>query len=255
MKPQNLFLERMRRPEVEAALESGMTTVVVPCGAVEQHGPHLPLFVDAEHGTRLGEEVARRLGNALVAPTIRVGCSKHHMAFAGSLSLREETFRAVCEDYCTSLAHHGFSYICMLPSHGGNFKPLENMVDDLDASVGPDCRVVAFTDLIGVIETWKRTVGEEAGLADRVGGHADIAESSVMLCLHSELVREDLAESGYLPRPTDDVMQRIISDGMDSVTPNGILGDARGMSRPIGERCIEALAEVIAAYFRNATGD
>ena len=99
MQQHTLFLERMRWPQVRAAIESGTTTVVVPCGAVEQHGPHLPLFVDAEHGTKLGEEVARRLGRALVAPTIRVGCSDHHMSFAGTISLRQGTFTAVCRDY------------------------------------------------------------------------------------------------------------------------------------------------------------
>jgi len=251
MEPQSLFLERMRRPEVQVALAGGITTAVVPCGAVEQHGPHLPLFMDAEHGTRLGEEVARRLGDALVAPTIRVGCSEHHMAFAGTLSLREDTFRAVCQDYCTSLAHHGFRYICMLPSHGGNFKPLESMVAALDASAGPDCRVVAYTNLLEVLETWRKAIGSESGMADRVGGHADIAESSVMLCLHPELVREDLAEPGNLAPVTDAVIRQIMRDGMDSVTPNGILGDARGMTRDIGERCIAALADVIAGYFRD----
>ncbi|NIM50800.1 MAG: creatininase family protein [Gemmatimonadales bacterium] len=250
MNSNTLFLERMSWPEIEAALQAGMTTAVVPCGAVEQHGPHLPLFVDAEHGTRLGEEVARRLGNALVAPTIRVGCSDHHLAFPGTVSLREETFHAVCQDYCTSLAHHGFRYICLLPSHGGNCKPLANMVDDLNASVGPHCRVVAFTDLVGAIGAWRSTVAEETGHGERVGGHADIAESSVMLCLHPDLVREEAAEAGYLTELSDDVIDRIIRDGLKSVTPNGILGDARGMSQRIGARCIEVMADLMAEFFK-----
>ena len=174
------------------------------------------------------------------------------MAFAGTLSLREDTFSAVCQDYCTSLAHHGFRYICMLPSHGGNFKPLESIIAALDASAGRDCRVVAYTNLLEVLETWRRAVSSESGMADRVGGHADIAESSVMLCLHPDLVREDLAESGNLAQVTDTVIWQIMRDGMDSVTPNGILGDARGMTRDIGERCIAALADVMAGYFRDS---
>ncbi|MCH7475968.1 MAG: creatininase family protein, partial [Gemmatimonadetes bacterium] len=125
----SLFLERLTSPQVAAALKEGKTTIVVPCGAVEQHGPHLPLFVDAEHGTRLGAEVARRLGNTLVAPTIRIGCSEHHMSFSGTISLEETTFRAVCRDYCVSLSRHGFRKICMLPTHGGNFRPLRDMRD------------------------------------------------------------------------------------------------------------------------------
>ena len=254
MHPTNLHLEQLRRPEIEAALEAGKTTAIVPCGAVEQHGPHLPMFMDAEHGTRLGEEVARRMGNALVAPTIRVGCSEHHMAFRGSLTLREETFLAVCRDYCTSLAFHGFRYICLLPTHGGNFGPIDRGLDSLNEAVRPDCRVAAFTDLIETVKAWKRVVDDECGLGERVGGHADIAESSIMLCLHPHLVREDLAARGWIGDLSQDVVDRIMNEGMNSVTPNGILGDARGMSARIGERCLETLADLAAGYFKGEEG-
>jgi creatinine amidohydrolase len=245
-----IFLERLTWPEVREALDEGRTTVIVPCGAVEQHGPHLPLLVDAEHGAKLGEEVARRLGNALVAPPIRVGCSEHHMAFPGTVSIRPATLEALCQDYCMSLSRHGFRRICLLPSHGGNFKVLAEMVQGLNDVVGPSCTVVAFTDLIGMLETWKRVVEEEAGLGARVGGHADIAESSVLLSIHPDLVKPELAEKGYIPDMRGEVVDRIIQEGFQTVTPNGILGDARGMTREIGERCITEVAEMLVAFFR-----
>jgi len=243
-----ICLERLCWPEVEAALADGLTTVIVPCGAVEQHGPHLPLFMDAECGTALGIEVARRLGNALVAPTIRVGCSEHHMAFPGTLSLEKSTFQAVCRDYCASLARHGFRKICLLPTHGGNFQPLAEIVDELDAAAGDACRVVTYTDLMELVDLWRRVCEEEAGLGSHVGGHADIAESSVMLVLHPELVRRDAAAAGYHP-DSEEAIQRIIRDGLKSVTANGILGDARGMSEAIGRKCLAALAETVALRF------
>jgi len=249
MNSSEVFLERLSWPQVEAALERGYRTVIVPCGAVEQHGPHLPLFVDAEHGTRLGEEVARRLGNTLVAPTIRVGCSEHHMGFPGTVSLEVTTFQSVCRDYCRSLSRHGFTKICFLPSHGGNFKPLADMLPELKAAAAPNCTVVAFTDLIGLVDTLKRAVQEEAGLGDRVGGHADIAESSIMMSLHPDLVDPRKAEEGFQPELDSDVIARIIEDGFKSVTPNGILGNALGMSKRIGDRCISELAEVLAQHF------
>ena len=110
-----LFLERMRSPEIGTAIESAVTTILVSCVPVEQHGPHLPLLVDVEHGTCLGAKVAKRLGNTFVAPTIRVGCSEHHMSFPGTISLQKDTFHPVFRDYCASLSHHGFRKICMLP--------------------------------------------------------------------------------------------------------------------------------------------
>lgn len=243
-----IFLERMTSPEVGAALKAGRTTVIVACGATEQHGPHLPLFTDAEHGTRLAADVARRMGNALVAPTIRIGRSDHHMHFAGSITLRPETFQGMCEDYASSLAHHGFRKICFLPSHGGNFAPLAEMLPRL-REVAKPADVLAYTDLLGVMEVWTRVVQEETGLGERVGGHADIAESSVMLALHPDLVHQDLAEDGYHPTLEPGEVERLIGAGFHTVAPNGILGDARGMTRRIGERSIEALADAAADFF------
>lgn len=250
MRDDEVVLERMTWPDVRTALDAGRTTAVVACGAVEQHGPHLPLFVDAEHGAGLAEEVARRLGDALVAPTVRIGCSEHHMAFPGTISLEPATFEAVCRDYCTSLARHGFRRICFIPSHGGNFAPLAGMVGRLQEAAGAAMQVVAFTDLAAVIGLWTRVVEAESGLGARVGGHADIAESSVMLALHPALVHAEAAAAGCLEPPTPALLERVLRDGFRSVTPNGILGDARGMSEAIGRRCIDELVDVLVAYFR-----
>ena len=248
-----LLLEEMTWPEVEGALADGFTTVVVAAGAVEQHGPHLPLLVDAARGDRLALEVARRLGNALVAPTIRVGCSEHHMGFPGTLSLRRETFTAVCVDYAESLSRHGFRTICFIPSHGGNFAPLAEMEDELHAAAGPGCEVRTYTDLHAFVALWESAVAELApDLVHRVGGHADIAESSEMLCIRPDLVRQELAESGTVVSFDDSVAERIFQDGFRSVTPNGVLGDARGMSREIGDLCIARAADGIAAALRDA---
>lgn len=247
-----LHLERMTSPEVRAAIDAGRDVAVIACGAVEQHGPHLPLFMDAEHGVRLAEEVARRLGNALVAPAIRVGCSEHHMAFAGSMTLRVETFEAVCHDYAVSLARHGFRTLYFIPSHGGNFGPLVRMLPRLNAAVGPGARVVAFTDLHAQIELWRRVVEQEVGLGSRVGGHADIAEASIMLALHPELVRREEAVEGYRGPLTDQVLERMVREGIDAITHNGILGDPRGMSAAIGRRCMEQTVALLVAHLRGS---
>jgi creatinine amidohydrolase len=244
-----LELERMTWPEVRAALDAGCTTVVFACGAVEQHGPHLPLFTDAEHGSELARRVANELGDALVAPTVRVGCSEHHMAFPGTISLEESTFAAVLRDYVRSLARHGFRRICVIPSHGGNFAPLTHALPMLREAAGERAHVAAFTDLQAVIGSWVR-LADALGLAERVGGHADIAESSVMLALHPELVRTDVAEAGHVGPLTPELIERLFTQGMRAISPNGILGDARGLSAELGRRCIEELVAVLVAYFR-----
>ena len=245
-------MERMTSPEIGAAIEAGVTTVVVAAGAVEQHGPHLPLFMDSEHGDRLAVEIARRLGDALVGPTIRIGWSDHHLAFPGTVSLGKDTFLAVCRDYCLSLAQHGFRRVCFVPSHGGNFAPLAEARDAFNEAAGPDCSVDVYADLIEVIGTWREIAEAEAGLGYRVGGHADIAETSIMMALHDGLVREELAACGQLTTPSEEpeLIRRVLSEGFRSVTPNGILGDARGATAELGEKMITALADRIAAHFR-----
>jgi len=244
-----VLLEEMTWPEVEAAIEEGRATVVVAVGATEQHGPHLPLLVDAVRGDRLALEVASLLGDALVAPTIRIGCSEHHMSFAGTITLRRNTLEAVCLDYAVSLARHGFTRVCFVPSHGGNFGPLQHMLSDLRAAVAPSCRVDAYTDLTGFLKLWRAAVREVAPeMEGRVGGHADLAETSELLCLRPDLVRLERAEAGHIQDFDEALAERIFRDGFRTVTPNGILGDARGAAADIGEACIaHAAAGVVAA--------
>jgi len=243
-----ILLEEMTWPEVEGAIADGHTTVVVAVAAVEQHGPHLPLLVDAVRGDRLAVEVAQRLGNAVVAPTIRVGCSEHHMGFSGTLTLRRNTLEAICIDYAVSLARHGFTRLCFVPSHGGNFGPLAEMLPNLRAAVAPSCRVDAYTDLVGFMGFWEQAVKEHAPeLVSRVGGHADIAETSELLCIRPDLVRQERAEQGHVQTFDEELRDRIFRDGFRAVTPNGILGDARGASEEIGLSCIARAADGIAA--------
>ena len=83
-----LHLDRMTWPEVKAEIKNGRDTVIVPFGSTEQHGRHMPLGTDAVLGDELGWALAGRLG-AFLAPTVRFGCSEHHLSFAGTISLNE----------------------------------------------------------------------------------------------------------------------------------------------------------------------
>src|ERR1700744_471536 len=130
-----LHLDRMTFEDVARAVAGGFDTIIIPCGAIEQHGPHLPLSMDADHADALAVAVATLVGHTLIAPTIRVGCSKHHMAFAGTISLQEETYTAICRDYCVSLAKHGFKRIFLFSAHVGNFNALRAMLPALRAAV------------------------------------------------------------------------------------------------------------------------
>jgi creatinine amidohydrolase len=245
-----VFLEDMTFQEVRASIDGGAVNVIVPCGAIEQHGEHLPLDVDAVHAEYLGKRIAERLGDALVAPTIRVGVSPHHMGFAGTISLSPTTFEAVYTDYCRSLASHGFRNILCFSGHGGNFAPLADMRQRLSDEVGPSTRVFVFSDLDRFLGTWRAVVAEEGISADQVGGHADVAESSVYAYLRPGRIRTERLKQGYMGPFDGAYLERLFTAGMRSVSDRGVLGDPHGFTADIGERCVERVADMIARHFQ-----
>jgi creatinine amidohydrolase len=96
---------------------------------------------------------------------------------------------------------------------------------------------------------------DELQLGSRIGGHADIGETSIMMSLHPDLIRSDLAEAGFQGELTDEFIARLMREGMSAIAPNGILGDARGATAPLGRRLLEALAEQVAEVFRASALD
>src|SRR5207302_6148910 len=110
-------LDKLTWPQVKAQIEGGRDTVVLALGATEQHGRHMPLATDALLGDHLARMLADRL-DAFLAPTLRIGCSAHHVGFAGTMSLSEETFHGVVADVVGSLAGGGFRRIVLIPTHG-----------------------------------------------------------------------------------------------------------------------------------------
>src|SRR5689334_17523468 len=100
-------LERMTWPEIGEAIANGNTTAIIVAGSSEQHGPHLPEGTDSMIGEGLAVRLAHKLGNALVAPVIRPGCSDHHLAFPGTVSISEDLLIKTIDAYVDSLRKHG----------------------------------------------------------------------------------------------------------------------------------------------------
>ncbi|PZA10454.1 creatininase family protein [Rhodopseudomonas palustris] len=251
--PDQIHLEQMSFEEVAAAIAEGCTTVVIPLGAVEQHGPHLSLGMDADHADALAERIARDRGHTLVAPTIKVGCSSHHLPFPGTISLRPETLEAICLDYCTSLAGHGFKRLLIHSGHIGNFPVIKDMLGRLRDAVPPDVEILAFSDSTTWIDTWRDAVREAKGDVSAVGGHADIAETSLMMVIRPESVRQDRFEVGHLGGLSESDLELVWKNGIRSVSPNGVIGSPFGSNREIGEACLAAVAELLIETFESAT--
>lgn len=242
-------LEELAWPDVQEALDGGATTVVVAAGSIEQHGPHLPLVTDTLIGTELAAAIVARLDQALQGPTIPFGCSEHHMTFPGTITLTTDTFKQVVQEYARSLATHGFRAIYVVPSHGGNFVPLQELEAELGGRVY-DARFIVYGDLpafLDVIYASQRPYGVTPAVA---GAHAGNTETALVLAARQELVRQERAAAGFVGDFDAAAQALIFREGMRALTSNGILGDARGADAARGRACLDALADHLAGYLR-----
>ena len=169
-------LERLTARQLQQLFEGGISTAVVPFGSVEHHGGHLPLGADAILADAVGAEVARRLG-AVLAPTVRVGCSDRHSHLPGTLTLGPETLTRLAIEHARALARHGFTLIVLLSAHGGNQPALDAAVAELGASLPRTVTVCAPRGDVG----------------PSPGTYSGAWLTSVMLALRPDLV--DLAHA------------------------------------------------------------
>src|SRR5690349_5291821 len=127
-----LLLEELTRDEARAV--AAETLVILPVGATEQHGPHLPVGVDSYTVTHIARAAATSAAShipLLVTPTLPFGSSHHHLPFGGTLSLSTETYYRVLVDLLESLIVGGFRRIFVLNGHGGNNELIQLAVRDL----------------------------------------------------------------------------------------------------------------------------
>jgi mycofactocin system creatininase family protein len=171
--------------------------LVVPLGATEQHGPHLPLGTD----TMIAVALASGL-DAVIAPALPFGSSGEHAGFPGTLSIGQAATEHVLVELGRSTT---FSRLLFVSAHGGNARPLAAAVALL-RSEGRDARA------------WSPRFGGDA--------HAGRTETSLMLALAPSLVRSE-RERGAV-EPLAELMPRLRAGGLRSVSPNGILGDPTG---------------------------
>jgi creatinine amidohydrolase len=118
------LLEAMTWPEARRAAEHGGRVVLLPVGAIEQHGPHLPVDVDNKIVTWLCDEAARRCPEIILsAPPIHYGFNEHNMGFPGTISVEVEHFIDYVYDVCRSLVRQGHTRIVLVNGHGSNAMP------------------------------------------------------------------------------------------------------------------------------------
>ena len=156
--------------------------------------------------------------------------------------MEEDTFHRIVGDIVKALAGHGFRRIVLLPTHGGNFRPLGEALAQLDSLEG--VKIIAFTD-VGVLVGATMGTAAELGITPAEGGvHAGEWETSMMLALRPELVRMEQAEPGYVGELASG-LQRFFTEGVHVLADNGVFGDPRRASATAGEKYVERLVDVV----------
>lgn len=202
-------------PEVEALAAAAPTTLLVPLGATEQHGPHLPIGTDAEVAVALAEGAAAEMGDVVVAPVVAYGLSGEHQHFAGTLSIGAEATEVVLLELGRS-ATESFVRVLFVNAHGGNAAPLRAAVARLREE-GRDVRA------------WSPRFGGDA--------HAGRTETSLMLA-REDAVRAELAEAGNTA-PLADLIDDLRAGGVRAVSENGVLGDPAGATAEEGRALLD----------------
>jgi creatinine amidohydrolase len=208
--------------------EISASTVLLPLGALEQHGPHLPLDTDARVAVAVAATAAAGDDALLVAPPLAYGASGEHEGFPGTLSIGHEALRAVLVELGRS-ALRWASRLVFVNGHGGNLPT----VPDAVAQLRREGRDAAWWPCVPV-----------AGDA-----HAGRTETSILLALDPAAVRQDAAEPGATA-PLAELLPALRTGGVAAVSPNGVLGDPTGATAAEGERL---LAEMSAALLVRLT--
>jgi len=249
MAPRTPRLADLTWPEV-AGLREHAPVAIVPLGACEQHGRGLAQRTDTTRAEVVADLVAERLSpRVVVAPTIPVGVSGHHMAFPGTLTLSPLTLQQVIHDLVSSLYQHGWRKVYVLTGHGGNNATVEVAVTRLRDDL-TDLHI-AWSGITPVVADLGKSLS-----GSRIGGHSGEIETAQAMFVDKDLVLaerltrgsadlDDLGPAGKLSRSHPGIH---FPQDYDTLSPAGNLGDGRQATMDIGERLVRTAVERIAEF-------
>jgi creatinine amidohydrolase len=220
--------------EVGDFLASGTRVAVLPFGALEQHGPHLPLSTD----TLQADAVARRLADALDAallPAIPYGNTWSNDALPGTVSIGADTVTAICADIAASLDRAGYALLVVVNGDFGNRLPLQRAAEHA-AATGQRMPVIVldYPGLVEIGDAVKESPWAAPGLC-----HADELETSMVLAVAPGLVHPDRYSASYPELPADFGVRQM---PLAPLAPSGVFGDPRPATAEKGERILAHVA-------------
>jgi len=229
--------------EVERYLEHS-TGIIIPIGSTEQHGPNGLIGTDAICPVRIAQQIELH-EDVLIAPAINYGMSAHHMAFAGSVTLKPSTLMQVVIDVVGSLRQHGFTHFYFLNGHGGNIPAVTAAFSELYSDVSEDgpplrCRMANWWRNDEV----KKLAAELYGEAE--GYHATVSEVALSYYAYPEAVKDvplspEVAPTGEFYDAFD--FRRKFADGRIGSSPQLATVEA-------GERFCQLAADALLSEYQ-----
>jgi creatinine amidohydrolase len=249
----------MTAPGVGAAAERS-DLVLLPIGAVEQHGAHLPVDTDIRLGVAVTRELARSRPWTIIAPPVWWGLSGHHRDFPGLLTLRTETFVGLLEDLCESVILQGFRKLALIVGHGSNKPAVGLVVAEMMRRHAVPILQVNYLNL-GAAKFERLRRSEPGGEF-----HAGELETALMLHVRSDLVHMERAVDCHLD-PKEHLghsaaTRDIFGDGdvaigfdLRASFPDGVAGDPTLATPELGADVFEAIVgragELVDEYHRS----
>jgi creatinine amidohydrolase len=224
--PNSVFIEDLTWTEVRDSVNSGKTTIIIPVGGVEQSGPYMALGKHDVRVRALSEVIARKLGNALVAPVVAYvpegafDPPTEHLRFPGTISVSASAFRETLRDAARSFQLHGFTDVVLIGDHGGYQSDLKQVADDLNrAWAKTPARAHYIAAYYGATQdAYVAELKAQGHSTAEIGTHAGLADTSLMLAIEPRLVRTERLRSAAPPGPAQ-----------------GVMGDPRRSSAALGQ--------------------
>ena len=250
--------EKLTWPEIEQAIARGKVCLI-PCGSVEQHGPHLPLDVDIVCPRAIaygaGQQIADKL---LVLPPVWYGYTGHVMDFPGTINTHWRTFIDQVLDITRSLAYHGFKKIVLLNGHGSNMPNLDLVARRTNLETDAECILIAWWNLLTVdkdfLPRWRESKFP-GGCA-----HAGELETSMYLYLEGDHVRRDRIRNGTIRFNEENSPFNYVDlfgtgpgtliSWTSSYSESGVLGEAELASAEKGRQAYEEAVRQLVAFIK-----
>ena len=228
-------LAHLTKDDFAGAIQQGRW-ILLPFGAVEQHGPHLPLGTDFYYAEHICSAVAERI-NGLVAPALPYGVCRTMRNFPGTISLTPATLTAVVREIIAEYVRHGGRKFSLIAGHAEGAQ-MEAMREAVLPLVEADAGLIVLT--IGPYD-FLESIRREADLVGK-DGHAGSIETSQMLVAAEGMVRLD-----SMPKVTRPHLSRFRVMAHPEVEyPTGVRGDTSKVSRALGEKTVNHIvAEIV----------